>query len=213
MIPKLAVALLPLLAVELGAMWPEFALRETFAGQIEQESCISLSHPRCWNPRVELKTSREYGFGLGQTTIAYNANGSERFNSFLEAKRQFRELKDWTWDARFEPAYQMRTMILMDRKCWIGVPWAKDGYQRTALMLVCYNSGAGGIVKDRQLCRQVEGCDPDRWYGNIESHSLKARVAAKGYGKSFFEISREYPKNIQQVRAPKYAPYLEARHG
>lgn len=204
MIPKAASALLPLLWLEVCATFPAFEAPAVFAGQIEAESCITATHPKCWNPSAELKTSREYGFGLGQITKAYRADGSVRFDNFVEAKRKYRELKDWTWETRLDPRYQMRAMILMDKECFRVVPFAKDGLNRAAMMLVCYNSGLGGILQDRQLCRQEAGCDPDTWFNNIEKHSLKSRIKVQGYGKSFFDISREYPRKVLFVKAPNY---------
>jgi len=54
---------------------------------IEHESCISLTHSKCWNPRSQLKTSREEGAGLGQLTRAYNSDGSIRFDSLEEMRK------------------------------------------------------------------------------------------------------------------------------
>lgn len=196
MIPKAAVCLLPILWLEVAALWPEFPAKPMFAGQIEQESR--------WNPRAELKTSRENGVGLSQVTRAYNADGSIRFDTMAELKALHRELKDWTWERRFDPRMGMRAVILKDRDCYSAMPWAADALNRAALSLVCYNSGRGGINQDRQLCRQMEGCNPDKWFGNIEHHSLKNKVKTAGYGKSFFEISREYPRRILFDLAPKY---------
>ena len=203
MIPKAAAALVPVLWLEAAAILPEVP-RHYFAGQVEQESCISLTHSKCWNPRAELKTEREYGFGLGQVTKVWRADGSVRFDNFEEARRKYRELKDWSWERRFDARLQLRAMLLMDRDCYRAAPFASDGLNRAAMLFVCYNSGKGGLLQDRQLCRNVEGCDPSRWFGHIENHSLKARTKVAGYGKSFFEISREYPKSVIYVRSPKY---------
>jgi hypothetical protein len=202
MIPKAAIALLPLLWLEAAAL-PEIP-RHFFAGQVEQESCISLTHPKCWNPRATLKTSREFGVGLGQTTIAYRADGSVRFDNFEESRRKFRELKDWQGDRIYDPRLQMRALVLMDRECHRVALFAKNGLNRAAMTFVCYNSGKAGLIQDRQLCRNVDGCDPSLWFGHIEKNSLKQRTRVAGYGKSFFEISREYPKNVIFIRAPKY---------
>jgi hypothetical protein len=202
-IPKAALALLPLLAAEAALLLPQVP-PHYLAGQVEQESCLSLTHPKCWNVHAELKTSREYGFGLGQMTLAYRPDGSIRFNSFEESKRKFRELKDWTWENRFDARYQLRAMILMDREAFAIATWAKDGLNHAAMMFVIYNSGRGDLARDRQLCRQTPGCDPELWFDNIERQSVKSRLADHGYGKSFFAISREYPRQIIFTRAPRY---------
>ncbi len=208
MIPKAAIPLLPVLWLEAGSVLPELP-RHYFAGQIEQESCVTLTHPKCWNPRSELRTAREHGIGLGQTTIAYRADGSVRFDNFAELRRAHRELADYRGERMYDPKLQMRALLLMDRDGYRVGEFARNQLERAAMTFVVYNSGKAGLIQDRQLCRETPGCDPSRWFGNIERQSLKSRVRAPGYGKSFFEISREYPKNIITVRAPRY---LETSH-
>lgn len=208
MIPKAAVALLPLLVLEAAAL-PEIPVA-MLAGQVHQETCASDTHPKCWNPRATLRTSREFGAGLAQTTIAWRSDGSVRFDNFAEARKKFRELKDWQGERIYDPRLQLRALVLMDRECYLAMPFAKDGLQRAAMTFACYNGGKQGVIQDRQLCRQLEGCDPSQWFGNIEKNSLKARAKVAGYGKSFFDISREYPRNIIYLHAPRYR---EAFHG
>jgi hypothetical protein len=209
MIPKAALALVPILWIEVATILPELP-PEYLAGQIEQESCVTVTHPKCWNPRAELKTSREQGIGLGQTTRAWRADGTLRFDNFEESRRKYRELKDWQGDRIYDPRLQMRAMLLMDRDGCRAAAFARDGLNLAAMCFVVYNSGKSGLLQDRQLCRNTPGCEPDLWFDNIERQSLKSRVRAAGYGKSFFEISREYPRKVIFERAPKYR---EIRHG
>ena len=180
-------------------------------GQIEQESCISLTHSRCWNPNVELKTSREYGFGLGQITIAKDKFGKVRFNNFDEAKRMFPSaLKEWKWEDRFDPSYQMTAMVLMDRNLYNKVqsltPRESD---QLAFMLAAYNGGTGGLLQDRKLCEGSKGCDPTKWFGHVAANSFKNKIKLPGYGESAFDINRGYVDQIMNKRRLKYVPYME----
>ena len=60
---------------EIDTVFPEFFIPPYFGGLIEHESCISLTHSKCWNPKSELNTKREYAIGFGQITKAYNKDG------------------------------------------------------------------------------------------------------------------------------------------
>jgi hypothetical protein len=199
---------LPMLVTLQRQLWPDAPSPSFLAGQVEQESCISLKHPRCWNPHVELKTSREYGFGLGQTTIAYNADGSLRFDRQAELRAQYASLRGWTFERRFDPRYQLTALVEMDHGIYRRISDASSERERLAMTLSAYNGGESGLRQDRLLCRNTTGCDPDRWFGNVELHSVKSRTPFKGYGKSPFAINREYPPNVLDLRRPKYEPFF-----
>ena len=208
-IPDRAVPLIPVLRKMTDLLWPDIPFRSFMASKIEQESCISLTHKKCWSPYAELKTSREYGFGFGQTTIAYNKDGSERFNVWKELRVLDPELKrSWTWENRFDAELQIRALLVKSKISHNSVRFAvANEYEHMAFGAVTYNSGS--VLIDRKLCINTKGCDPSRWFGNVEKYSSKSRIAQKGYGKSFYEISREYPRNVLIVRRPKYIPYLD----
>ena len=203
-LPPGAVEFGPLLVQAQQAHWPEVPEPWTLAGQVEQESCLTLRHRRCWNPRAELKTTREYGFGFGQITVAYRADGSTRFNKFHELVTRHLPLKDWSWEDRYDPARQLTAMVLMDRDLYRQVQQAATPADHMAFALAAYNGGAVGVAQDRLLCKNTAGCDPGRWVGHVEHTSLKSRTKLHGYGKSFFEINREYVRNILTLRRVKY---------
>lgn len=207
-LPAGALTYAPLLAEKQQAIWPQAPEPWTLAGLVEQESCVSLHSPRCWNPRAELKTAREYGFGFGQITVAYNAGGSERFNKFKELKAQYAALSRWRWEDRYDPGYQLAAVVEMTRSLWRRAPPAADTQAHWAFTLAGYNGGLGALLQDRRLCANSPGCDPARWFGNIETHSLKSRVPQPAYGgQSWFSINRGYVRNVLKLRRAKYRPF------
>lgn len=208
-VPKLAQEHLPTLRAVQRQIWPDAPEPWFLAGQIEQESCVKLTSPRCWNPRVELKTSAEYGFGLGQTTIAYRKDGTVRFNKWQELRSQFGSLAGWTWERRYEARYQLTALVEMDRAIYDGIQGAATLRERLAFTLSAYNGGASGVLQDRLLCRHTGGCDPSRWFGHVELYSLKSKAVRPGYGKSPYAINREYPRNVLDLRRAKYEPYFK----
>ena len=184
---------LPQLIAEEASYWPGISNGHTLAGLVEQESS--------WNPKAELKMTREYGFGLGQITI------TPRFNNFEEARRLDRSLADWKWEDRFDTRKQLRTMVLTQKKNWRLTSYAATVDDHWAFTLNAYNGGFGGLQLDRRLCASINRCDPSRWFGHVADHSTKSRTPAIGYSKSFYQISREYPVLIFQ-RREKYRRYF-----
>ncbi len=209
-VPPNALVYAPVLVSEQRSVWPQMPEPWTLGGLVEQESCIRLTHPKCWNPRAELKTPREYGFGFGQITVAYQTDGSERFNKFNELRAQQPALKDWTWDNRYDPAFQLRAIVLMNRANWSKIPPAATVSDHLAFMLSGYNGGVGAVRQDRILCSNTPGCDSGRWFGNVELNSVKSRVPQALYGgKSWFSINREYVRNVMNLRRAKYKSFWE----
>lgn len=200
-LPSGAILYLPILAEEITARWPDVPSRSAMGSQVEQETCITLRHRSCWNPHAELKTDREYGFGFGQLTI------TRRFNAWAEVKTFDPSLRNWKWENRYDPRLQLRSMIVKNRFNFarLGGTTPQD---RLAFALAGYNGGLGGVVADISLCKATPGCDPGRWFGNVEKTSRKSRVKWKGYGASAFEINREYVRNVLHVRRQKYVAAL-----
>lgn len=206
-LPPNAEKYIPVLKSEQGKYWPGMPAPSTLAAQVEQETCVSLRSPRCWSPRAELRTSRERGVGLGQITK------TARFDALAELRAAYpKELAGWSWSSTsiYDPAYQLRGMVLKDYQGWRVVQGAETDADRLAFTFAAYNGGAGGVLSDRRVCRAMAGCDAGRWFGHVERTSLKAKTAAAGYGKSFYEINREYVTNILRVRRAKYVPLLES---
>ena len=198
MIPALAQVYLPVLLTVQASLWPSMPDPALLAAQVEQETCITLKHSKCWNPRAELKTSREYGFGLGQLTV------TPRFNNFEAAKGWDKTLAGWRWEGRYDPEMQLRALVAYNRNLYSQVRFGRSEIDRLSFMFSAYNGGLGGLLKDRRICAATAGCNPERWKGHVELYSFRAKTAVKGYGKSFFEINREYVHNIMVVRSPKY---------
>lgn len=207
-LPSLALVWAPVLMEEVKSHWPEFYDPPIFAGQIEQETCPSLTSKKCWNPNAELKTSREYGFGLGQITIAYNADGTERFNTFTEVKRLDSTLKMWDWKDRYNGQFQLRAFLLKNKVNWNKIE-AADDEQHMKFMEYAYNGGLGSVYKDQRLCKETKNCNPLIWDGNVEVTSTKSKKSFGGvYGdQSPHSITRHYVKQVP-IRAEKYRDFL-----
>lgn len=208
-VPAAALPLLPVLKTEQRAWWPDVPEPATLAGQIEQETCPSLTHRMCWSTRAELRTAREHGVGLGQFTRAFRPDGSTRFDALAEIVQAHPlQLAGLSWESRYDPVLQIRALVLRNAQGWRLVQAAASPSDRLAMVYAGHNGGAGGLASDRRACAATPGCDPGRWFGHVEHTSLKARTAVAGYGKSFFAINREYVRNVMLVRSAKYAAFL-----
>lgn len=200
-LPPNARQYLPVLRLEQRTWWPSMPMPSALAAQVEQETCISLKHSRCWSPRAELKTAREHGVGLGQITR------TARFDALAELRRAYPQALDgWGWEnaSLYDPALQLRALVLKNLQGWKTIQGAASDYERLAFTFAAYNGGLGGLSSDRQLCRGTPGCNAARWFAHVERTSLKSKTTASGYGKSFFEINREYVRNVLELRRPRY---------
>jgi hypothetical protein len=205
MIPKAAVAILALFCQLTAGLWPAMPLPSALPAQVEQETCITLTSKECFSPHAELKTSREYGFGLGQLTV------TSEFNAWQEVKRQAPALLgNWAWSDRYDATKQVQALLVMDHGNYVAcMPLMHDGFNALACALSAYNGGMGGFQADRRLCGNTKGCDPHLWFGNIELVSTKAKKPVSGYDQSFYDINRSYVKNILFVRSAKYRSTMQ----
>ncbi len=203
-LPANAKMYLPMLKTEQQTYWADMSLPSALGAQIEQETCISLKSKRCWSPRVELRTSRERGVGLGQITK------TARFDALGEVVASNRQaLAGWGWDSNlYDPKYQLRALVLKDKQGWSVMHGAASDSDRLAFTFASYNGGIGGVMSDRKMCQATRGCDAGRWFGNVEYTSLKAKKAVAGYGVSFFQVNRDYVRNVMVVRRARYAHYF-----
>lgn len=208
-VPERAKVYLPVLAAETAAYWPDLTMRSVLAAQIEQETCITLAHRYCWSRLAELKTPREYGFGFGQHTRAFRADGSIRFDAHAEALARYPQLAGWSFDKRFDARMQLRAVVLGNRDCYRRFTrLGPDSYNALAMCDAAHNGGMGGILNERRICAAVSGCNPNLWFSNVELHSNKSRIKPPGYGQSFYEINRAHVRNVMIVRRTKYIEWF-----
>lgn len=204
-LPPLAKTYAPVLKVEQVRFWPDHPAPEVLGGLVEQESCITLKHTKCWNPQAKLKTDREEGAGLGQITRAYKPSGALRFDSLATARAKYGDLKEWSWANVYQrPDLQLRAIVLMSRDNYqaihrvVSKPAAALAFADAA-----YNGGLGGVQADRRACGLKSGCDPSQWFGHVEHTCTKSKAAL--YGKrSACDINREHVRNVMLVRSAKY---------
>lgn len=209
-IPPKAKVLMPLVRFETEKYFPEFNYPEYMPALIEHESCISLTHSRCWDPRSELNTKRERGVGLGQITKAFTATGAIRFDALTENKNKYREeLSELTWNnVRERPDLQIRTLVLMTKDKYNLLYNVTNPFERLAFADAAYNGGFGGMQKERRYCGLAKGCDPQRWFGHVELKCLKSKAILYGV-RSACDINRHHVSDVLTVRIPKYLHYFE----
>lgn len=195
-LPGDSARLLPLLRGEIQTHWPKLQKREFVAGVIDQESN--------WKVGAKLKTSREFGCGLSQHTIAYNADGTVRFDALAETRRLHPSLAGWNWEDCYNETYQLRAVTIklsMHAKQCDIIMGDSDGVLKCAGAI--YNGGAGGFSKRVTLCRSDPDCNPRVWEDNLEDQCPQSKQKVHGYGESFCEINSKYPGRVF-ARMPKF---------
>lgn len=209
-VPPNAVTYLPMLQTEQMRAWPDHPAPSVLASLVEQETCISLKHSRCWAPSARLKTSREEGAGFGQITRAWGASGGLRFDTLDAVKALDPGLASLSWSNIYQrPDLQMRALVAMNRDCYLRIgKMVEDSGAKLDLCDGAYNGGWGGMQAERRACHLAGNCDPDQWFGNVELHCLKSKVKWQGYGASACDINREHVRNVMIIRRQKYKPFF-----
>jgi len=207
-LPPGAIKYGPMLKTEQMKYWPDHPRPELLAALVEQESCISLKHSKCWNPGARLKTDREEGAGMGQLTRAYRADGTVRFDTLTDMRSRYAPLADMSWQNIYaRPDLQLRAMVLLAKE-------AARPFVRARAMLefgdAAYNGGVGGVQKERRACQLSQGCNASEWFGNVERHCLKSRQPLYG-GRSACDINREHVTGVFVIRPGKYRLMLTGR--
>ena len=185
--------------------FPTIPFKEYIPGLIELESCVTLTSRGCWSPTASLNTPRERATGVGQITVAYDANGNVRFDSLSDMRKaHMADLHELSWSTiSTRPDLQIRTVLLMTKDNYDRLYNVKDQYQRIAISDAAYNGGLGGAQKERRACGMKEGCDPNVWFGNIEKTCLKSPKIL--YGKrSACDINRDHVHDVLKVKMLKY---------
>ena len=179
-------------AVRLQSPIPAFIL----AGQIDHETACPIPR-KCWNPRVEFKTKREQGAGLGQITRVFG-----RFDALAEARQAHRaELAGWSWENVSDAGYQIRAVVLKNKDNHRTLsPLFTDALQP---VLTAYNRGVGGIRADRRRCQVTDGCNAAQWAGHVEKTCASGTAIIPGTRFTACQISRKYAPDVI-ARAAKY---------
>jgi len=180
------------------------------ASLIEHESCISLTHSKCWNSKLRLRSDREEGAGLGQITRAFKADGSIRFDALSELKYKYpKELLELNWQVVYtRPDLQIRALALMMRDNYQYFnKYVKDNKEAYAFADAAYNGGLGGVDHERRACKLTSWCDPNLWFDNVEKLCLKSKVALYG-NRSACDINRHHVKDVLITRSEKYSKFV-----
>jgi len=167
----------PIYEQQFRVLWNSDKAYSIVASQIRMESN--------WDPKAELKTYREYGFGFGQITIAKTKTGKIRFNKFTEAKKRFKKLHNWEWKQRFNAKKQITFVILEDKLLY-------KKYGSFEAMLSVYNGGGKYYILEKYKCKTLSWCNHKKWWGNVEKVCVRSTKKWKGYGKSVCDINRQY---------------------
>jgi hypothetical protein len=193
---KKAEPYLPTLKNIIQEYWKDVPMKETIPAQIEAESG--------WKVNAELRTSREHGVGFSQITIAFNKDGSVRFDNFKEAKRKYKELTDWNWNDKFNAKYHFTYLCLTDKSNFNNMSklFTKN-IDRWAGTLVSYNAGRGTVLNRRALCKITEGCNFNLWFGGCNTVKMKGEDKLL-YGQKLYEMRNKYPFNIIFKKSEKY---------
>jgi membrane-bound lytic murein transglycosylase MltF len=99
-----------------------------------------------------------------------------------------------------DPLWSLRALVAYDRYLWQRQPLAATTCDRAAFMQSAYNGGEAALAREQDACIAA-GCDPDRWWDNVEH--MKSR------GEAAWRENHAYPARVR-AREPKYRAWGRA---
>ena len=215
-VPKQAFQYKDTIARELKTYFPVIPDYNYIPSLIEHESCVSLSHSKCWNPQSRLKTnwkddsgrslgSREEGAGLPQITRTWKKDGTQRFDVLSDMKRVYKtELRELQWDNIYQkPELQIRIMVLLVRDIYKRNYSVVDTHERLKMTDSAYNGGEGDLVKSRRVCGLAKNCNPQLWFNHVERYNVKSTRILYG-NRSARDINNHHVRDVFINNLPKY---------
>ena len=220
-IPDKAKVLLPQIKEITNDTFPLYPHQSTIHAYVpalfEHESCITLKSRRCFSPKSRLFSTRkngqkEEGAGLTQLTRVWHRSGNIRFDTLTRLTRKYpKQLSELTWRNVYDrPDLQMKAGLLLWRDNYNRIKRVYGFGMREidliAMSDAAYNGGYGGLRKDIRLCMTTKGCNPKKWFNNVEKTCSKSK--RKLYGRrSACEINRHHVRDIMFRRLLKYHIY------
>jgi len=216
-IPDKAKKLLPTLYKEVdNIIGKDFKYPFYFPALIEHESCVALCGKgywarRCWSPKARLKTKREEGAGFFQLTRTFTKTGRVRWDIVSWLKKLYpKELHELNWKNIYDrPDLQIKAGLLLWKRNFEMFSKNIPLESRIAFADSVYNGGFKYFNYERKKCKLMKGCDPDKWFGNVEKVKSR-RAIRKLYGnRTAWDINRHHVKDVIKVRMPKYKKNYE----
>ena len=195
----------PMILKEQARIFPNVPYPPYILALIEHETCITLKHSRCFNPKARLLTSREEGAGLPQITRTFRKDGTVKMDVLTDyVKRYNKELHDLSWSNVYSrPDLQARFTSLMLRDLYKHYYRIPDTWQRTHFVDSAYNGGPGMLDKERMACGLAAGCNPNIFPHNVERYCLRNKNSIYGT-RNACDINRHHVDDVLYVRFPKY---------
>ena len=203
-LPGHAAQYLPAVQAAKNQHWPDHPAPWVLGGMVEQETCPTPTHPRCWHPSARLKTAREEGAGLGQLTRTWRTDGSVRFDALAELRARHPPLRALTWANVYQrPDLQAAALLLKSRDDYRALAAVADPMARLTMQVAAYNRGIGGVQAERRQCHLTPGCDPQQWWGHVERTCTASRQPLYGQ-RSACDINRHHVHRVLRERGPRY---------
>lgn len=220
-IPKGAYDLKPEFIDAINTTWPQLKYPGYMFALAEKESCITLTHSKCFNTKSKLDTARELGVGIGQITIAYRlrpgadpkdrtARTGVRFDALAENKHLDPRLADLNWNnITHRSDLQIILMTAMMKKAHRSFEGMGESFMEELRFAdAAYNGGIGATRQRILKCAATKNCNKQVWFDNVEKTCTASRKALYG-ARSACDINEHHVLHTTVIRLDKYQKFVQ----